>query len=208
MDRAHRAIVRIHGLAVIGLISAGFGCASGPTAHHDHGAEGHAHPHRVIVMGPDEGDLLWRNPASETELGGGAALRIYIDHGTAPDASMTVMTERLAATGIPVHLHEFEDEILYVLSGTGTAIAGEGREEVPLEPGSVVYIPRGEWHGAINSDPAVPMKIFIVTTPSGEGGLSDFFRRISVKPGHPPLNLPREEFVALFEQYGMRIPAE
>jgi hypothetical protein len=29
-----------------------------------------------------------------------------------------------------------------------------------------------------------------------------------VKPGHPPMNLPPEEFVKLLEQYGMILPPQ
>jgi quercetin dioxygenase-like cupin family protein len=196
--------------AAVAIASAG--CASSPAPHHAHEGAAHHHHHHddhpALVIGPDEGAELWRFPASETELGDGASVRFKLDHLTVPYASMTVMTERLAASGIPVHLHLYEDELLYVLSGEGTAVAGEDRRESAIQPGSLVYIPKGQWHGVVNADPANPMEILIVTNTSGEDGLADFFRRIGVRPGHPPLNLPPDEFFALFGQYGMSVPPE
>jgi len=42
----------------------------------------------------------------------------------------------------------------------------------------------------------------------GSGGLPDFFRNAGVQLGHPPLNLPMEELIALFREYGMDLPNE
>lgn len=162
--------------------------------------------HQAVVFGPGEGTELWFDPSSADNLGKGSHIRIHVDHLTVPYATMTVMTQRLGESGIPTHLHKFEDEILYVLSGKGSAIVGEERAEIPIEPGSTIYVPQGEWHGVLNADPGARVEVLIVTTPSTKGGLADFFRKASVQPGHPPLNLPPEEFLALFDQYGMSVP--
>jgi len=42
------------------------------------------------------------------------------------------------------HTHQTEEEIIYILSGTGAIIAGN--QEVRLEPGLAVYIPPGLAH--------------------------------------------------------------
>ena len=47
--------------------------------------------------------------------------------------------------GISLHLHDAEDEILYVISGRGSGVVGEVEREVG--PGSLIYIPQGAWHG-------------------------------------------------------------
>ncbi len=119
-----------------------------------------------------------------------------------------IATQTLGASGIPVHLHTFENELLYVAAGKGSAIVGEDRREIPIEAGSVLYVPTGAWHGLRNEDPAQRVEVLVVTTPAEEGGLGDFFRAASVSPGHPPLNLPEAEFLALFSEYGMRLPEE
>ena len=51
------------------------------------------------------------------------------------------------------------------------------------------------------------MEILLVTTPAEDGGLGDYFRTASTLPGHPPLDLSEEEFLALASKYGM-VPAE
>ncbi len=151
----------------------------------------------TIARGPDEGLELWVE---------GALLSIKIDRISVPYASMMVLTQTLAANGIPVHLHTFEDELIYVVRGRGAAIVGDDRKEIPIEAGSVLYVPTGEWHGVRNADPDQPMEILLVTTPVSEGGLGDFFRKTGTRPGHPPLDLSEEEFLALFSQYGMEVP--
>lgn len=52
-------------------------------------------------------------------------------------------------TEIRVHLHRFEDEIILIRTGTGVATLGD--REVPVAPGSTVYVPRGVWHGLRNN---------------------------------------------------------
>ena len=47
--------------------------------------------------------------------------------------------------GIPLHIHDAEDEVQYVISGRGIGVVGEVEREVG--PGSLIYIPQGAWHG-------------------------------------------------------------
>jgi hypothetical protein len=86
------------------------------------------------------------------------------------------------------------------------AVSGDPPKEVPIEPGSVVYVPKGAFHGVRNTDPNNRMEVVLITTPSAEGGLADFFRKATSKPGHPPLNLPMDQFMGLLHQYGMTVP--
>lgn len=183
------------------------GCtASDPAAQEEATAQRGERP--PVARGPDEGEVRWMGPSSSEELGEGSLITLKVDRVSVPYTTMMVATQRLATSGIPVHLHTFEDEILYVLRGRGSAVVGEDRQEVPLEPGSVLYVPMGEWHGMRNADPDQRVEILVVTTPVKEGGLGDFFRNASVRPGHPPLNLPQEEFLALLSEYGMEVPDE
>jgi uncharacterized cupin superfamily protein len=41
----------------------------------------------------------------------------------------------------PVHFHTGNEEAVYVLAGEGTVKRGEGRDDVPLEPGEFVAFP-------------------------------------------------------------------
>src|SRR5262245_26239881 len=46
--------------------------------------------------------------------------------------------------GIAFHAHELEDEVLYVVRGTGTGFVGAAKAK--LGPGSIIYAPAGAWH--------------------------------------------------------------
>jgi quercetin dioxygenase-like cupin family protein len=160
----------------------------------------------IVAVGPAEGVVRWLQPDSAQALGTGALLNVKIDRLSVPHTTMMVATQKLAASGIPMHSHTWEDEMIYVINGRGFAVINEAQTSVPIETGSVLYIPIGEWHGLKNADPKAPMDILLVTTPVKPSGLGDFFRFATVEPGHPPLNLPEEEFLKLVRQYGMEVP--
>ena len=191
-------------LSLLSLVIAGGCTESSETSLQQKDARIDERP--AVISAPEEGLELWYLPTSRDDLGEGALINIKIDRVSVPYTSMMVVTQTLAADGIPVHLHTFEDELIYVASGHGKAIVGDDRKEIPIEPGSVLYVPTGQWHGVSNADPDERMEVLVVTTPVSAGGLGDFFRKASVRPGHPPLDLSEEEFLALFSQYGMEVP--
>ncbi|MGH3124522.1 MAG: cupin domain-containing protein [Streptosporangiaceae bacterium] len=47
------------------------------------------------------------------------------------------------------HLHERADELIYVISGTGTQTVGD--QEFPIAEGDTVYVPMGTVHSTINT---------------------------------------------------------
>lgn len=165
-----------------------------------------ASAHDIVAIGPDEGIERWLGPDAADDLGAGARIVIKVDRISVPATSLMVAEQRLAASGIPVHAHVWEDEVIYILSGHGAAIVGPDQQEVPVEKGTTLYIPMGSWHGLANASQTERMEALFVTTPVKEGGLGDFFRDATVKPGHPPMDLPLEELVELLEQYGMILP--
>ena len=162
----------------------------------------------IVLIGPQEGTVRWADPVTDKNLGSGALLNIKIDRFSVPYTNVMVATQKLAASGIPVHSHRWEDEVIYVIQGRGFAVVNEAQTAVPIETGSVLYIPIGTWHGLRNADPKAPMDALLVTTPVKPDGLGDYFRFASVEPGHPPLNLPEEEFLELVKKYGMDVPTQ
>src|SRR5262249_23021378 len=146
----------------------------------------------IVAVGPDQGIVRWLNPDSASALGKGALLNVKIDRLSVPYTTMMVATQKLAASGIPVHKHTSEDEVIYVIKGHGFAVINEEQTAVPIETGSLLYVPIGTWHGLRNADPTEPLEALFVTTPVQPNGLGDFFRFATVEPGHPPLNLPEE----------------
>ena len=63
-----------------------------------------------------------------------------------------------------------------MIKGRGFAVVNEEQTAVPIETGSVLYIPIGTWHGLRNADPKDPMDALLVTTPVKPDGLGDYFR--------------------------------
>jgi quercetin dioxygenase-like cupin family protein len=157
-------------------------------------------------VAPDQGTVRWLQPDSASELGQGALLNVKIDRLSVPYTTMMVATQKFAASGILVHSHTWEDEIIYVIKGRGFAVINEEQTGVPIETGSVLYIPIGTWHGLRNAHPKEPMQALLVTTPVKPNGLGDFFRFATVEPGHPPLNLPELKFSSWSVKYGMELP--
>ena len=70
------------------------------------------------------------------------------------------------------HLHDGFEEVIYVLSGTGTTHAESG--EIALKPGDLVLIPAGEKHMTQNTgaEPLVLLCFFPV--PDVSAGTTEF----------------------------------
>ena len=102
-------------------------------------------------------------------------------------------------TSIPVHLHEKEDEIIFIQSGRGEATVGD--EKVTLAAGSTLFVPQGTWHGGRNTG-ADTLKWIAIYSPSGFEG---YFREIGrPAPDAPPRALSPEERQARDDRYGIR----
>ncbi len=110
--------------------------------------------------------------------------------------AMGTQTLRTSA-GIGLHVHDHEDEVLYVHSGKGIGLLGEDRK--PVEPGSTVFIPQGVWHGVENPEGQLTL-VWIVSPP----GLESFFREIGSPPGVPPKTLTAEQLEDIRRKHGMR----
>ncbi len=63
------------------------------------------------------------------------------------------------------HLHEQADELIYVISGTGTQTVGD--EEFPVTEGDTVYIPMGTLHSTLNTGWRT-LRLLVTYTPGGE----------------------------------------
>lgn len=112
---------------------------------------------RGFVLGPDEGDAYhWLGSLTLTKVlssstGGGMDL---VDHrvpaGYAP----------------PQHLHRDADEVFYLVDGTLQVTCGDDSWHV--EPGSVVFLPRGVRHGFVAGSDR-PARALLIHAPAGFG---------------------------------------
>jgi quercetin dioxygenase-like cupin family protein len=145
----------------------------------------------VRVIGPDDAPSYWQPvPAngfvrcilSGKELGTGFSM------GTQTVAPGCMVRE---------HTHDRHEEVIHLTAGRGFArIDGE---DIPMEPGSTVFLPRNRKHGFVNPGPE-PMTFVWFLAP---GGLEDFFAAIGRprETGQPaPEPFPRPADVAEIER--------
>ena len=75
------------------------------------------------------------------------------------------------------HQHEHADELIYVISGTGTQTVGD--EEFSIAEGDTVYIPMATMHSTMNTSWRT-LRLIVTYTPGGEEqaltALPDFTR--------------------------------
>ncbi len=141
------------------------------------------------VLRADEGEALQR--------GKGNTVTVKVDPKTG-SPGMAMGTQVLApSVGIPIHMHEHEDEVLYVNDGDGVAILNEQRKAIGK--GDTVYIPHGIWHGVETHDAGISL-LWIVTPP----GLEGFFREISTPPGGAPKVLTPAQIEDIGRKHGVR----
>lgn len=173
------------------------------TAQEEPGLEGES---SIVIMEPDEGDILWSFPESADELGSGGELQIYIDATSYPEAGASFAKYSLGVGGaLPVHKHEKTEEFAYILSGRGAAVALDesGEEtEVPISEGYVWYNPRGVWHSVRNKG-SEPLVLVFATVPNEAHGLLSFFREISVEPGQEGRQISPEELERLGAEHDL-----
>lgn len=70
------------------------------------------------------------------------------------------------------HLHDGFEEVIYVLSGTGTTHAENG--EIPLKPGDLVLIPAGEKHMTLNTGDLPLVLLCFFPVPDISAGTTEF----------------------------------
>jgi mannose-6-phosphate isomerase-like protein (cupin superfamily) len=110
--------------------------------------------------------------------------------------SLAVGTQQLlAGSGIRVHRHEGEDEVLWIQQGSCTAILGDSRKAVGKD--TFVYVPKGVWHGLENPKDEVRL-VWIVSPP----GLENFFRDVGTPPGTKPRNLTLDQMNDIARKHG------
>ena len=80
------------------------------------------------------------------------------------------LAEFPAGTLAAAHTHPAEEEIIYILSGTGAILAGE--QEIRLEPGVAIFIPPGLVH-QIHVDGGAVLKLVTLFSPPVVPGAYD-----------------------------------
>lgn len=142
-----------------------------------------------LALGAADGELVYvgRDP-------------VRIKVSPAGGGRLAMITQDVSpGTSIPVHLHEKEDEIIFIQSGTGEATLGDQR--VTLAAGSTLFVPHGTWHSGRNTG-SDTLRWIAIYSPSGFEG---YFREIGrPSPDAPPRPLSAEERERRDQRYGIR----
>ena len=141
------------------------------------------------VFEPGQGEVL-QQPAPAT-----GQITILVEPQLTGDTSFCTLIQTLDVGAlVPVHHHEKAEQVLFFISGHGTAVVN-GRE-VAVCPGTTIHVPKGIKHGISNTG-AERLSFLETTSPSGFQGL---FRRLS------QLTSPRpEEVVRIAAEYDVVI---
>lgn len=110
------------------------------------------------------------------------SIRLLVDPENSGDgAGLCTLIQTLdRGAAVPMHRHDKAEQVLYFLDGTGTvSVLGV---EVPAEPGTVVFVPKGTDH-AISNVGDGSLSFLETTTPPG---FENAFREMSASPDAGP----------------------
>lgn len=111
----------------------------------------------------------------------GRKVIVKIDSQLTPGVRMSMITEDLPPNSeIRVHLHQREDEIIFIRMGSGIATLGD--REVPVSAGATVYVPQGMWHGLRNNGTATLGMSATYSPPGFEQSFMDRLRHPNRTP--------------------------
>ena len=113
--------------------------------------------------------LRQQDALEDLDMGGGSVLSLKVT-GQQSNGMVTVLEGVVLSGGPPLHVHEAEDEVVICLEGELAYQVGEQRGA--LEPGGLLWFPRGVPHAIANLSHE-PARFLTVVTPSG---IEDFFR--------------------------------
>ena len=119
--------------------------------------------HRLLALEPDGGERL---------VFGEATILIRASAETTAGA-FTLFEEVPPLVDTPLHVHEREDELFYVLEGDHVFRVGD--EDFPTAPGGLVFAPRGIPHAQRRVVPNEG-RLLVLTAPAG---LEGFFRELA-----------------------------
>jgi mannose-6-phosphate isomerase-like protein (cupin superfamily) len=144
------------------------------------------------VLQWDEGEKMIYGPRS-------SPLNIKVSPQTGSRHLVMGASQIAVGTGIPVHMHEHEDEILFIHRGEATAVLGD--KTLLAREGATIYVPRGTWHAVQNHRGSKLVELLWVFS---QPGMDEYFRQLSVPNGAPPKQLTAKEIEELQRKHGMR----
>lgn len=98
---------------------------------------------------------------------------------------------------IPVHKHLYNDELIFIHKGEGIFTLDEQVTEI--KSGTVIFVPRGVWHGLENTGKENIVMVFGYSP----AGFEAYFRENGTPAGMPAKVRTAEEYAMTEKKYGM-----
>jgi quercetin dioxygenase-like cupin family protein len=108
-----------------------------------------------------------------------STLEVLVDSAVSNGQVLIMRSDTARGNGVPVHVHQREDEIFLLLNGALTVWAGDKRRE--LSGGGVAFLPRGIPHTYF-----VTSQIATILEVIAPGGLEQAFREAGWDLRTPP----------------------
>jgi quercetin dioxygenase-like cupin family protein len=143
----------------------------------------------ATVVRPSEGQIL-------NILGHTATLKLTSRHTNGDAYLFEVMTP--PGHAIPPHVHQHEDEYIYVLEGS-YEIFLDGKTYEATQ-GAMIYFPRHIAHGFRNTGSSAGRTLWTVVP---GGSFEQFFTELGALPADAPPDM--QKVVAIFKRYGMDV---
>ena len=96
-----------------------------------------------------------------------------------------------------VHKHLNNDELIFVHKGEGTLTLDD--QTIEVKTGTVIFVPRGTWHGLDNTGKEELQMIFQYSP----AGFEEYFIENGTPEGMPAKERTEEEYAATEKKYGM-----
>lgn len=107
------------------------------------------------------------------------------------------MEDMIPGRRMRVHKHLKNDELIFIHRGNGTLTLDDQR--IGVETGSVVFIPRGTWHGLDNTGNENLQMVFQYSP----AGFEEYFIENGTPPGLQPRERTEEALAITERKYGM-----
>lgn len=118
---------------------------------------------------------------------------------SAGSSRLTAIMEYISpGDGIPEHLHENEDELIFIHAGEALVLL-DG-EEHRAQTGALAFVPQGVWHAVRNASEEELLTMLAVFNPPGIEG---YFRVFSTEPGESWEGMSVKEEEALEKKHGI-----
>lgn len=145
-----------------------------------------------LIIKADDGEVRYIGNTRKAKV----VIKISKTPNHAPE--MSLLSELITpGDGIPVHKHLNEDEFLFVQKGRVEITLGE-RSEMG-EPGDLIYVPKGTWHGFMNMSEEDAV-MFFGYSPSG---FEDYFRKIGTTNINEDLGFSNEDWIRANKEFGV-----